>query len=82
MKMSMSSPAVIGPKVMTKSSVAARVAALQKREAEAGLTSPETFEAFRGQVEAIKRHVLDFLIARRQMILIVIRISVMAAIDA
>ncbi len=46
--------------------VAARVAALQKRETEAGLTRLETFDAFRGQVEAIKRNLLDFLITRRR----------------
>ena len=46
--------------------VAARVAALQKREIEAGLTRLEGYEAFRGQVEATKRNLLDFLIARQR----------------
>ena len=46
--------------------VASRVAALQKRETEAGLTRLETFDAFRGQVEAVKRDLLDFLIVRRR----------------
>lgn len=46
--------------------VTANVAGLQKREAEAGLTCLESYEAFRGQVETIKRDLLDFLIARRR----------------
>ncbi len=46
--------------------VSARAIELEAREIEAGLTRPETYEAFREQVEMTKRNLLDFLIAHRR----------------
>jgi SAM-dependent methyltransferase len=46
--------------------VSARVVELEAREMEAGLTRLQTYDAFREQVEATKRDLLDFLIARRR----------------
>ncbi len=46
--------------------VSARAVELEAREIEAGLTRPETYDAFREQVEMTKRNLLDFVIAQRR----------------